>query len=101
MNDVVGYFGRDNQGFFMGVVHPVCVYLGEDNVSWLLRFTLSGVYICGAHYNLGWTPRFLSISITRVVATPSIMGPPLNMVNTLPLVGRFLACSLDLARLRL
>ena len=76
MNNVVGYIGRDNQGNFMGLVHPVHICLGENNVSRLLRFTLSGVYICGVHHSLGWSSRFLGMSIMHAVATPSLMGPP-------------------------
>ena len=76
MNDVVGFFGHDNQGIFMGVVHPVCVCLNEDNVSSLLYYALCGVYTCSVHHNLGWMPRFMGVSIMHIAATPSLIGPP-------------------------
>ena len=73
MDDTDSYFGCDDQGIFMGVVHLICVCLCEDDVSQLLCCTLCKVYIYGVHHGLGWTPRFLGVSITRVAALPSLV----------------------------
>ena len=63
------------RAYSWGVVHPICVYLGEDNVSWLLRFALYGVYIYSTHHNFGQVPYFLGVSIMRVTTTPCLMWP--------------------------
>ena len=76
MNDAIGYFGRENQGILVGVVHPVCIYLGEDNVSCLLRCAPCGVYTFGVHHSLRWMPRFLGISVMHMVALASLIRPP-------------------------
>ena len=100
MDEGVGYFGRYDQGIFVGMVHPVCICISEDDVSWLLLRAPYGVYTCSVHHDLGWAPRFLCVSITRVATIPILISPP-ELVKTSPLVGKLSARSLHLTGLHL
>ena len=35
MDEAIGNLSRDNQGIFMGVMHPTRISFGKDNVIWL------------------------------------------------------------------
>ena len=76
MDKAIGNLGSNNQGIFMGVVHPTRIGFGKDDVIWLWRVAHRELGANCMHHGFRWFLCFSYIFVSRVSAIPDLARSP-------------------------